>query len=306
MKRFLSFTLAVVLVFSLVSASLADSLPVYYKTGSILQPNGADIQYLDESPFAEDEELLQIDVLGLVINDCILITCGGKTMLLDGGEKRQLKEVESYFSSHGITCPDIFFMTHAHDDHCEGQMWLMKNGYTPEMVYTPYTENDTKYKKWNDYLAVLKDRGIPWTTIDDGDELTLGSSRMKIYRWNDAHLTENHHSAAFMLHFGNAAAFFGADLPNKSQQVILQNHDPSEFKCDFYKTCHHAINATDPAFLKALDPAFAVITQGSAGTTAGDPQYKQYHIPCMHIQRTVHLETNGECWYVWTEERPKL
>ncbi|MCQ2457877.1 MAG: MBL fold metallo-hydrolase [Clostridia bacterium] len=303
MKRFLTCILSIVLMLSLISASLAESLPVYYQTGSILQENGADVQYLDESPFGEDEELLQIDIIGLVINDCILITCGGETMLLDGGEKRQLKEVENYFSVHGITCPDYFFMSHAHDDHCEGQMWLMKNGYTPKMVYTPYTEKDTKYQKWNSYLATLKERGIAWTTIDDGDELTLGGAGIKIYRWNDEHLTENHHSAAFMLRFGNASAFFGADLPNKSQQVILQSHDASEFKCDFYKTCHHAINATDPAFLKALDPAFAVITQGSAGTTAGDPQYKQYHIPCMHIQRTVHLATNGECWYVWTEQR---
>ena len=68
------------------AAALADGLPIYFQKSDTAAPY-EQVEFVEGSPFAEDAELLTVDVLGIRQGDCILISCGGETMLVDGGER---------------------------------------------------------------------------------------------------------------------------------------------------------------------------------------------------------------------------
>ena len=157
LKRLTAMILCCIL---LCSAALADSLPIYHKKGNNQAPYET-VQYRDQAPFADDAVLMEVDVLGIRQGDCIIITCGGERMLIDGGEGWRFQYVDAYLKEKGIDSFDYFFLTHAHDDHLEMQEKLIQHGYTVGKVISPYDENDS-YTLWNGYKKLLKEKGIPF------------------------------------------------------------------------------------------------------------------------------------------------
>ena len=52
--------------------------------------------------------------------DCILVQCGGETMLIDGGNRGDGTLVAGYLQSLGVDAIDLLVNTHAHEDHLGG------------------------------------------------------------------------------------------------------------------------------------------------------------------------------------------
>lgn len=290
-------------LFVLTTAARADSLPIYHQPNDKNQAPYETVEYLDEMPFAADAELMQVDVLGIRQGDCIVITCGGQRMLVDGGENQAVRTrvVDAYLKENGIDHFDYFFLTHAHDDHLEMQQRLIKKGVTPDVVLSPYDENDS-YPLWNDYKRQLNKAGIPFQKVVTGDVVELGGATLTFYRWNDKGLTMNNHSATAMLQFGDARMFLAADIGGETQHWLLKTFGAEAFKCDVYKTAHHNRTATVTEFLDALDPGLAVNTNTRSSTQVGDKQQDRRDIPRYYISTgTIHLVTDGTQWYVWQE-----
>ena len=290
-------------LFVLITAARADSLPIYHRPNENNQAPYETVEYLDEMPFAEDAELMYVDVLGIRQGDCIVITCGGRRMLVDGGENQAVRTrvVDAYLAENGIDHFDYFFLTHAHDDHLEMQQRLIKKGVTPDAVLSPYDESDS-YTLWNDYKRQLTKAGITIRKVATGDVVELGGATLTFYRWNDKGLTMNNHSATAMLQFGDARMFLAADIGGETQHWLLKTFGPEAFKCDVYKTAHHNRTATVTEFLDALDPGLAVNTNTRSSTQVGDKQQDRRDIPRYYISTgTIHLVTDGTQWYVWQE-----
>ena len=295
-------TLAVLLLFAALCASaLADSLPIYYRKS---QGNAAPyekVTYLEEPPFDADAELLTVDVLGIRQGDCILITCGGKRMLVDGGEAQRYSAVNRYLKKNGIEHFDYFFLTHAHDDHLEMQEQLIKKGYAVDELISPYDENDS-YSLWNPYKTLLADKGVRITKIASGDTLNLGGATLTFYRCDLPGITMNNHSACAMLQFGDARMFLAADIGGETQHWLLDTFGAETFQCDVYKSAHHNRTATVTEFLDALNPGLAVNTNTRSSTKVGENQQDRRDIPRYYISTgTIHLSTDGTQWYVWQE-----
>ena len=89
-------------LFVLITAARADSLPIYHRPNENNQAPYETVEYLDEMPFAEDAELMYVDVLGIRQGDCIVITCGGRRMLVDGGENQAVRTrvVDAYLKEN--------------------------------------------------------------------------------------------------------------------------------------------------------------------------------------------------------------
>ena len=301
MKRLAMLT---VLCLFLAGSALADSLPIWHRPG-----NGSNaapyetVQTTEDAPFEEGAELLQVDILGIRQGDCIVITCGGKRMLVDGGENEPARRqvVDAYLEKNGITYFDYFFLTHAHDDHLEMQQRLIRRGVTAGELVSPYSEEDS-YTLWNDYKRQLKEAGIPLHKIVTGDTLEIGGATLTFYRWEAKGITMNNHSACAMLQFGEARMFLAADIGGEAQHWLLDTFGAEPFKCDVYKTAHHNRTATVPEFLDALDPGLAINTNTRSGTRTGENQQDRRDIPRYYISTgTIHLSTDGREWYVWQE-----
>lgn len=292
---------AALLLLTLCASAAADSLPIYFKKSQGNTAPYETVHYLEEPPFEEGAELLTVDVLGIRQGDCIIITCGGERMLVDGGEAQRYAAVNKYLKKYEIDHFDYFFLTHAHDDHLEMQEQLIKKGYTVDQFVSPYAESDS-YSLWNPYKKLLAQEGIPITRIATGDTLQLGGATLTFYRWDAAGITMNNHSASAMLQFGDARMFLAADIGGETQHWLLETFGAETFKCDVYKTAHHNRTATVPEFLDAMDPGLAVNTNTRTSTKVGENQQDRRDIPRYYISTgTIHLSTDGSQWYVWQE-----
>ena len=292
---------AVLCLCLLCGTALGDSLPIYFQKSEGSSAPYERVNYLEEAPFDAGAELLAVDVLGIRQGDCIIITCGGRRMLVDGGEAQRYAAVNKYLKKYDIEHFDYFFLTHAHDDHLEMQETLLKNGYTVDRFISPYDESDS-YSLWNPYKKQLAAAGIPIQKVVTGDVVTLGGATLTFYRWDNPKQTMNNHSACAMLQFGDARMFLAADIGGETQHWLLETFGAEEFKCDVYKSAHHNRTATVPEFLDAMDPGLAVNTNTRSSTKAGENQQDRRDIPRYYISTgTIHLSTDGSQWYVWQE-----
>lgn len=297
MKRFLAILLLVSLF---MPAALADTLPIYHAPTKLSAPYEK-VQELDASPIAVDAETLRVDYVGIRQGDCVVVRAGGMTMLIDGGEGWRVNNVIKYMEANDIDGFDIMLLTHAHDDHIEVQEELIKKGYYVGKVISPYTEEDN-YSLWNGYKKLLKEKNIPFETVKTGDVLEFGGATLTFYRWDNEKQTMNNHSVTTLLQFGDARVLLAADIGGETQHWLLENFDPTLFKCDIYKAAHHGRTAAVPDFLTAMDPGLVIVTNTKSSTATHDKQLDGRNIPRYYISTgTICTETDGSQWYAWIE-----
>ena len=131
----------------------------------------------------------------------------------------------------------------------------------------------------------------------------MGGATLTFYRRNDRGLTMNNHSCCAMLQYGEARMFLAADIGGETQRWLLDTFGAEAFQCDVYKSAHHNRTATVTEFLDALSPGLAVNTNTRSSTKQGDSQQDRRDIPRYYISvGTIHLSTDGSCWYVWQEK----
>ena len=74
--------------------------------------------YEDETePFPEGTGLLTLRVCPLLGADCMLLTLGEHSMLVDTGRKMQAGTVLDVLNEAGLTSVEYVFSTHPHRDH---------------------------------------------------------------------------------------------------------------------------------------------------------------------------------------------
>lgn len=298
-KKALS-ALLLTLVLCLLSAGAFADVPILHNPGEGWTAPYEDVETVTESPFEEGEETLCIDILGIRQGDSIIIRCGGKTMLMDGGEKIRYQGVMYYLEDHGIESFDAFFLTHYHDDHAELQEALMKHGTPIGMIYAPYDETE-QAALWREYKKIAAEKEIPISLIKDQDEIEWGGASLRVYRNPELNLSTNDGSAGVMITFGDARIFCGADMTGVTQHWLYDKY-AADLKCDILKCFHHGNTPTVTELLDAMSPNLCVITNQKAYTEANDNQLSRRNIARYYINRTIHLETNGKLWYVWTEK----
>jgi len=286
--------------------AFADGLPVYFQRSDLTHPEET-VQWVDESPFAgmNEEDLLQVDFLGIRQGDCIIISYRGRRMLIDGGESFRFDAVRAYLKAKGIEHFDWFLLTHAHDDHIGLPRTLVLKGYGPDIQYSPY-DPDESYTEWKPYVERLQKFGVEMVKLQTGDVIDIEDDvTMKIYRWDrKSAALMNGHSIVTMVQFGDARILLTGDIDGDTQNWLLENWAPEEFKCDIMKAPHHGNNLLQTAFADATAPSLMIITNPKSYTKTLNSQLAKRHIPRLHIPSTVHCQTDGKIWYVWLEKMP--
>lgn len=294
------FWLILLVISFIIPLAAADTLPIYHAPSGLSAPYET-VTELNEAPFADDAQTMRVDYVGIRQGDCIVVRVGGQTMLIDGGEGWRVNTVLQYMEENDIDGFDVMFLTHAHDDHLEMQEALIKKGYSVGKVISPYTEEDS-YSLWNGYKKLLKQHDIPFETIKTGDVMEFGGATLTFYRWDNKKQTMNNHSVTALLQYGDARVMLTADIGGETQHWLMENFDPTLFKCDIYKAAHHGRTAAVPDFLTAMDPGLVVVTNTKSSTATHDKQLDGRNIPRYYISTgTVCTETDGSQWYVWLE-----
>lgn len=208
---------------------------------------------------------LTVSFIDVGQGDSIFIQApSGKTMLIDAGTPEMGSKVVDYIKSQGINKIDIIIATHPHSDHIGGLPAVIKN-FEIGKIYAPKVTHTTK--TYENFLNAVKDKGLKIIAAKAGMDLDLGEGiTAKMLAPNSEEYNNlNNYSVVVKVTYKNNSFLFTGDAEEESEQEMLAKG--YDLKADVLKVGHHGSNtSTTPAFLKAVNPKYAVISVGKNNT----------------------------------------
>ena len=273
--------------------------------------------YIDQEKPADWEErkLLRITALYALDCDSFVVECGGKTMLIDGGNKPKEDDLVAFLEERNMTHLDVIFVSHPHDDHIEAVYnALMHDRITADVFISPFRPDYIAYDKLEFHkktVRVLEEKGIPFRQMADGEELDLGGARVVLYRFEGStkkpdggSMTLNDMSGVLYITYGDSAILLTADIGGMIQKMLAEKFGPEGLRAEILKAPHHGKNAVNGDLLKAVDPKLTIITGKVART---EDCRKQMETAGIEWKRTSYgqivMESDGTDWYVNQEDK---
>lgn len=224
------------------------------------------IEAVDTEVMAGDN-CMRVHFLDVGQGDCTLIESGGHFMLIDAGNNDKGTLVWNYLQKQGVEALDYVIGTHPDADHIGGLDVILYK-FDCETVILPEVSNDTR--TYDDVVQTMENKGYVATAPIVGETYALGNASFTIIAPNADYGKElNDWSVGILLENGENRFLFTGDAGETAEADILANGIP--VLADVYKVAHHGSRtATSEAFLKAVNPSYAVISVGE-GNSYGHP-----------------------------------
>ena len=205
---------------------------------------------------------LTVDFLDIGQGDSILIRGGGKTVLIDAGDRgsntvRQLQGL-------GVERLDLVVATHPHADHI-GRMAPVLRTFEIGL----YLDNGLPHTTatYAETMEAVEERGISYKTAEIGTQLRLGDEATLTVLFPTSTPLEgtrsdlNSNSVVTLLEHGEVEMLFTGDAEEPTEQALLRGELPKQI--DVLKVAHHGSeHSSTTAFLRHVEPEFAVISCG--------------------------------------------
>lgn len=266
----------------------------------------------ETEPFPEDAELLTVRVCPLVGADCMLLTLGEHSMLVDAGKSEDIDLVSAMLSGAGLHEVEYALNTHPHGDHLGGVKPLLDRGFGVGTFITffPYdytVSGQVIYQA--SAIQALEAAGVPVVTLNTEDTIPFGGARITAYRISDDQFDPsqecNDRSGVLMIQYGECSILLTGDIGNKAQRILAERYD---LKADIMKYPHHGVMATYYAFLSDVRPEYVFFTHGSVGTKDAQNDLVRHGYKRMTFATwgTITLQTDGQKWIVSQDVKPEL
>ncbi len=206
---------------------------------------------------AQELRLIALDVGE---GQAILLQHGEHGILIDTGHAGQAPRVLQALTENGIQSLDLLILTHLHPDHASGYFRL-REAYpaTPVLdAQQPLPPNIAPdMVRWvNESLSTdpLRRR------LSAGDTLPWGDVRIEVL-WPATFVNTNlnRHSLVLHIHHGKRSVLLMGDADKEVEQQLLRQKEA--LVADVLIVGHHgAADASDTAFLAAVQPTYSVIS----------------------------------------------
>lgn len=222
------------------------------------------------TPF-ETKGKLQIFALDVGQGDSFLIvTPGGKAVLIDAGNARAGDDVVTAIRHRGIRTIDLAVATHPHADHIAGLRRVIGKLTVNSLLDSGQKFDSDEHDRLQRAVKSRKVQFIPakkhWKFgLDSGVQIEAFNPRGD-GRWitdiREGGSIENANSVVLRLSYGNFAMLFTGDAENETEAVLVKESFP--LRAQVLKVGHHGSrHATSDRFLKAVAPAAAIISCGA-------------------------------------------
>ncbi|MCL5110944.1 MAG: ComEC/Rec2 family competence protein [Chloroflexi bacterium] len=213
-----------------------------------------------------DDGELRASVLDVGQGDAILIESpAGYRVLVDGGP-----DGVAILNALGRRLPywdkslDLVVLTHGHDDHTAGLIDVLQSYQVRQVLQgRPPALPSPVYKRWAELLVA---RGIPVKTAITGQRVDLGAgARLSVLyageAWGGDDETLNDASIILALERDQSVLYLVGDAELAPQRILAASGQLKPHS--LLKVPHHgAQDSLDPAFIRALVPAAALISVG--------------------------------------------
>ena len=218
----------------------------------------------DDRPAPEGQ--LEVHFIDVGQADATLLTCNGKTMLIDGGNSDDSNLIYTYLKKHAISHVDYIICTHAHEDHVGGLSGALEYA-TAGIAYAPVTEYNTK--AFRNFQSGLQKQGLSITVPNVGTTFDLGGASCQILAVNTDTQDANNTSIVLRVEFGETSFLFMGDAETEVEKALADSQ--FTLKSTVLKVGHHgSSSSTGYVFLREVMPEYAVIPVGK-GNTYGHP-----------------------------------
>lgn len=251
----------------------------------------------DTTPFEVNSQTLNLYVVPLLGADCMVLTCGGQTMLVDMGKEKDFPQIQAVLASLGIQKIDIAFNTHPHSDHL-GSMVKIASALPVAQFYTAFPEEVKGHQVIQQKaLKGLSSLSVPITRLNHGDHFAFGDATCQVIQAGRKDVNAN--SAMLRIQFGERTLLLAADVNRTSQGLFAQSQ---ELQADILKYPHHGQEKLHQDFMQKVDPEFAVFTHGSSGSREGQKWLDIHGVGYLFATwGVITASTDGHKWIVSQE-----
>ncbi|MGF7056380.1 DNA internalization-related competence protein ComEC/Rec2 [Brassicibacter mesophilus] len=216
------------------------------------------------------EDNVIIDFIDVGQGDCSLIRTDGKSILVDSGGTI-LSDFDvgkniilPYLRKQGVRKIDAVFISHFHEDHCEGLVSLIGN-IKIEGIFIGY--NPTNNKLYSTIKNLAKEQDIAMVVVNKNDIIRLNKHKyIKVLSLLDNYedimlYNENNLSIVMLLEAFNKKVLFTGDI-EKEVEATLANENRN-YDVDILKVPHHGSKTSSTQrFITSYAPEYAVIQVG--------------------------------------------
>lgn len=221
------------------------------------------------------ERNLRLTFLDVGQGDSIVITIpGSKAILLDGGGSPgaaagagwQIGEqlVLPYLRRQGISRLDLVVCSHAHVDHAQGLLPILREFPVSAFAYPLNQENQPELQQ---LLTLAAARDIPQLPLRRGDNLAVGGAMLEVLHPDidsGRKMPElNNNSLVLRLVYGETSILLPGDAEKPAWQDIADSG--RSLRSTLLKIPHHGSSQSlDPGVWDLIDPAAGVVSVGAA------------------------------------------
>lgn len=290
---------AVVLVF----LRMMDGEPAETET---LSPTPAPTVSAAVQPTAEDEQGMTLTVLEVGKADCLVLQCGGETMLIDGGNEGDEEYILRQLEGMDIEWIKYLVNTHPHEDHLGSLDAVVYQYPVLTALLSPKEHTTAHYER---LLTALEEREVPVEIPSPGDVYELGGARITVLSPDpDADYDGyNDWSLVLMCQYGDVRYLLMGDAETPVEGDLLESG--ADLRADVLKIGHHGSSTSSrKSFLSAVSPTWALITCDET-EKAGEPHEKvvryleELNIPFLRTDRcgVITVYTDGQDIAIATE-----
>ncbi|MBR0112553.1 MAG: MBL fold metallo-hydrolase [Clostridia bacterium] len=206
---------------------------------------------------------LRVSFIDVGQGDCILLECGGKTMLVDAGEKIYEQKVSRYLLSRKIKTLDYIVATHPHSDHIGSLPYIMENFGTKNVIMPriPREIIPTNYF-FDSFIECVSESDALVTAAQPGLTFMLGTAQVTfIGPVSETAEDLNNLSAVCKVTYGETSLLLTGDAAFDEETEIINSG--MDIKCDILKLGHHGSGtSTGSELLEKVSPKYCVISCG--------------------------------------------
>jgi competence protein ComEC len=188
--------------------------------------------------------------------DCEVLLNGNHVVIIDTAIEEMAPRIVSFLKSKNILTIDLLILTHPHADHI-GSATEVLSSFTVSNIYMPKVTANTRI--FERLVGALKAQGKTAHAPIPGESLSIGEMTLDFlapYKIDTENL--NNDSIVCKLTFGSVKVLFMGDA-EKPEEKDIRDHG-SDLRANVLKVAHHGSNSsTTDAFLKKVDPLYAVI-----------------------------------------------